>query len=266
MTRAASKSGDDSPDLVVVTGGLSGIGAAAAQLLAAAGIGVIVLDRAASVTSAAPAGIEVYPSSVDISDEGAVGEACTAIEDRNGPITGLVNAAGILGKMHPPHRLTLADWDREIAVDLRGTFVMCREIGERMRKRRHGAIVNVASVVGMLSAPVHGYGPAKAGVINLTAALATEWGPFGIRVNCVSPGFTRTPALGKGLSAGALDEANLRRVTPLGRLVEAEEVGSAIVWLLGPHASGITGINLPVDGGFLAGISWQAYGGLREEE
>jgi NAD(P)-dependent dehydrogenase (short-subunit alcohol dehydrogenase family) len=142
---------------------------------------------------------------------------------------------------------------------------MCREIGERMRKRRHGAIVNVASVVGVLSAPVHGYGPAKAGVINLTAALATEWGPSGIRVNCVSPGFTRTPALEKGLGAGALNETTLKRVTPLGRLVEPDEVGSAIVWLLGPRASGITGINLPVDGGFLAGISWQAYGGLREE-
>ena len=79
------------------------------------------------------------------------------------------------------------------------------------------------------------------------------------------PGFTKNPALDKGLGAGALNETTLKRVTPLGRLVEPEEVGSAIVWLLGPQASGITGINLPVDGGFLAGISWQAYGGLREE-
>ena len=100
MARAASKSSGDSKNLVVVTGGLSGIGAAAAQLLAAAGSCVVVLDRAASATSTAPADIEVYPLSVDISDETAVGEACAAIEDRNGPITGLVNAAGILGKMH----------------------------------------------------------------------------------------------------------------------------------------------------------------------
>jgi NAD(P)-dependent dehydrogenase (short-subunit alcohol dehydrogenase family) len=265
-TSMASPTGaSKSSRLVVVTGGLSGIGAAAANAVAARGQRVVVLDRAPIATTSPPPGIIVYPEAVDVASETAVAAACTGIENDHGSITGLVNAAGILGKMHPPHRLALADWDREISVDLRGTFITCREVGTRMCRRQNGAIVNVASVAGMLSAPVHGYGPAKAGVIGLTATLAAEWGPCGVRVNCVSPGFTATPALAKGLASGALNEDNLKRVAALGRLVTPEEVAAAIVWLLSNEASGITGANLPVDAGFVAGVPWQAYGGLRSQ-
>jgi NAD(P)-dependent dehydrogenase (short-subunit alcohol dehydrogenase family) len=264
MPSGNSSGGEDSSALIIVTGGLSGIGAATAQMLAARSGQVIVLDRA--TTAAAANDVILYPEPVDVSDEIAVANACSAIEDRRGPITGLVNAAGILGKMHPPHRLALADWDREIAVDLRGTFVTCREVGTRMCRRKSGAIVNVASVAGMLSAPVHGYAPAKAGVISLTATLAAEWGRCGVRVNCVSPGFTSTPALTKGLAKGALNEDSLKRVSALGRLVTAQEVAATIVWLLSNDASGITGANIPVDAGFIAGVPWQAYGGFRGAE
>jgi NAD(P)-dependent dehydrogenase (short-subunit alcohol dehydrogenase family) len=232
-------------------------------MIAAGGMRVLVLDRAANRNAVPSPRILVHPEPVDVSDESAVARACAAIEDRHGPVTGLVNAAGVLGKMHPPHRLSLADWDREIAVDLRGTFVMCREVGTRMCGRRGGAIVNVASVVGMLSAPVHGYAPAKAGVISLTATLAAEWGRFGVRVNCISPGFTDTPALAKALELGVLNRERLESTSALGRLVQAGEVAAAIRWLLSDEASGITGANLPVDAGFLVGVPWQAYGGLR---
>jgi NAD(P)-dependent dehydrogenase (short-subunit alcohol dehydrogenase family) len=263
MRRAAQTDRKRSPGVVVVTGGLSGIGAASAQTIAAAGMRVLVLDRAADRSTVGSPRILIHQEAVDVSDESAVARACSAIEKRHGPITGLVNAAGVLGKMHPPHRLTLADWDKEISVDLRGTFIMCREVGTRMCGRRTGAIVNVGSVVGMLSAPVHGYAPAKAGVISLTATLAAEWGPFGVRVNCISPGFTDTPALAKGLELGVLNREHLESASALGRLVRAGEVAAAIRWLLSDEASGITGVNLPVDAGFLVGVPWQAYGGLR---
>jgi NAD(P)-dependent dehydrogenase (short-subunit alcohol dehydrogenase family) len=115
----------------------------------------------------------------------------------------------------------------------------------------------------MSSAPVHGYGPAKAAVIGLTQTLAAEWGPAGVRVNAVSPGFTRTPALELGLAHGVLNEPELTRGAALQRLVEPAEVGSAIAWLLGPEASAVTGANIPVDAGFLVGVTWAAYGGLR---
>jgi len=187
--------GNANGDVLIVTGGLSGIGAAVAAAAAAEGWTAVVLDRA---TGDPPPGAVTYPQPVDVTDETAVARACDAIESRHGPIAGLVNAAGILGKMHPPQRIALADWDREIAVDLRGTFVPCREAGMRMARCGRGAIVNIASIAGMTSGPLHGYAPAKAAVIQLTATLAGEWGPSGVRVNCVSPGFTKTPALEKG--------------------------------------------------------------------
>lgn len=231
--------------------------------LAADGFKPIIADIATTSDSQAPEGCILWRTPVDVSDEGSVTVAVEAIEAARGPIAGLVNAAGILGKMHRPDRLKMADWDREMAVDLRGTYLMCRAVGMRMASRGSGAIVNVGSVVGTAPAPVHGYGPAKAAVINLTATLAAEWGPRGVRVNAISPGFTRTPALEKAFEAGALSRQRMEGAAALNRLVEPGEVGRAISWLIGPASSAITGINLPVDAGFLAAMGWQPYGGLR---
>ena len=156
----------------------------------------------------------------------------------------------------------MEQWDREVNIDLRGTFMVARAVGVRMAKRRYGAIVNVASVAGMTSGPIHAYTAAKAGVIQLTQTLAAEWGRAGVRVNAVSPGFTRTAMLEAGIASGALDKERLARPSAMNRLVEPMEVAQAIAFLLSPQASGITGINLPVDAGFLAGSTWDAYGGL----
>lgn len=249
--------------LVLVTGGLSGIGAAAAAVLAAEGYTALVADIATKAETRAPAGILLWPHALDVSDEAAVETAVAAIEAAHGPLVGLVNAAGILGKMHKPDRLKMVDWDREMAVDLRGTYLMCRAVGTRMAARGGGSIVNVASVVGSLAAPVHGYGPAKAAVINLSQTLAAEWGAQGVRVNAVSPGFTRTPALEKAFEVGALSQERMQAASALKRLVEPNEVGRAIAWLIGPGSSAVTGINMPVDAGFLASIGWQPYGVTR---
>lgn len=250
--------------LVLVSGGLSGIGAAVAEKIEREGGRVIVVDIAASESKSF--GPEVWRESVDVSSESSVEDAVAKIESSYGPIYGLVNAAGVLGKMHPPHKLRMSDWDRELSVDYRGTYLMCRAVGTRMIQRRSGSIVNVASVAGMTSGPVHGYGPAKAAVISLTTTLAAEWGPLNVRVNAVSPGFTSTPALRKGIEAGVLMQETLVRLSALQRLVEPSEVASAITWLLGEGSSGITGANIPVDAGFLVGVTWEAYGGLRRSD
>jgi NAD(P)-dependent dehydrogenase (short-subunit alcohol dehydrogenase family) len=133
-----------------------------------------------------------------------------------------------------------------------------------MAARGTGSIVLMASVAGMSSSPLHAYGPAKAGVIAMAACLAAEWGPRQIRVNAVSPGFTETPALKRGIEHGVLSKELLSRSSALGRLVDADEVAAAALFLLSDLSSGITGINLPVDAGFLVATPWEAYGGLRE--
>ena len=250
--------------IVLVTGGSRGIGAATATLLAQRGQRVVIVDIAPEPLAGTQA--MLWPDAFDVASEDSVVSGVAAIEATHGPISGLVNAAGVFGKMHTVERIRMENWDREINIDLRGTFVVARTVGVRMAERRRGAIVNVASISGMTSAPVHAYAAAKAGVIQLTQTLAAEWGRAGVRVNAVSPGFTRSAALQAALDSGAMNERLAARNTAMNRLVEPIEVAHAIAWLLGPESSAVTGANLPVDAGFIAGSTWDAYGGLRNQE
>lgn len=241
---------------VAITGASSGIGEAVAHALDAAGVTTICLDREPPHRPA-PKGLYM---ALDVTQEAEVDLTIAAAEAEVGPLAGLVNAAGILGKVHAPDRLRLADWERELRVDLTGTWICARAAGSRMAARGGGSIVNIASVAGMTASPAHAYSAAKAGVISLTRTLARAWGRNGVRVNAVSPGFTETPALAKGIDVGVLDAARIAEATALGRLLQPGEIADAIVWLLGAGSRGVTGINLPVDGGFLAGATWSAYG------
>src|SRR5258707_2356111 len=229
--------------IVLVTGGSRGIGAATATLLAQQGRRVVIVDIAPEPLTGTA--VILWPAPFDVASESAVVVGITDIEHAHGPIDGLVNAAGVFGKMHAAAHVRMDNWDREINIDLRGTFLVARSVGARMVQRRHGAIVNVASVAGMTSGPIHAYTAAKAGVIQITQTLAAEWGRTGVRVNAVSPGFTRTAALEAGIASGALNKDFLTRPTAMNRLVAPVEVAQAIAWLLSPASSGVTGINLP---------------------
>jgi NAD(P)-dependent dehydrogenase (short-subunit alcohol dehydrogenase family) len=246
----------------VVTGGSSGIGAACVKHLAARGDHVVVLDLSGTwhAGRADPALVHFYEC--DVTEEQMLREVAALIEERHGEVTALVNSAGVLQQRLPPEQLAMLDWDRVVAVDQRGTYLACVVFGERMARRGHGAIVNIASITGSRSVPLHAYAPAKAAVISLTQCLAAEWGRSGVRLNSISPGYTLTEALQAAIDRGDRNPEDLASQAALGRMVRPDEVADAVGFLLSSASAAITGVDLPVDAGWLAGSTWQTYGGV----
>jgi NAD(P)-dependent dehydrogenase (short-subunit alcohol dehydrogenase family) len=200
----------------------------------------------------------------DVGDEASV-EACAAqIEAEFGAVEVLVNSAGILQVPLRPHDLPMKLWDDVIRIDQRGTYVACLAFGRGMIERRRGSIINIASVTSLRSVPLHAYAPAKAAVASITECLAAEWGPSGVRVNAVSPGYTLTPALQAQADRGERDISKLAANAALQRLVGMDEVARAVAFLASDASSAVTGVNLPVDCGWLVATTWHTYGGLRE--
>jgi NAD(P)-dependent dehydrogenase (short-subunit alcohol dehydrogenase family) len=230
--------------------------------LAARGARVALLDRDERVHAVAR---EVNGRAwvVDVADQAALQDCANAIEAELGFAHVLVNSAGVIQMPLPPAGLSMETWDEIVRIDQRGTYVAALVFGTRMAARRRGSIVNIASVAGMRAMPLHAYAPAKAAVIAMTECLAAEWGPAQVRVNAVSPGYTRTPALQAAIDKGERDVTALAGNAALGRLVEPDEVARAVAFLAGPEAAAITGVNLPVDCGWLVTGSWHTYGGLR---
>ena len=261
-TESATTGAAGAAGVAVVTGGASGIGAACCRELAMRGARVAVLDRSDTAHELARS-IGGRAWLVDVGDEAAVERCAAAVEADFGPVEILVNSAGVLQVPVQPDRLSMADWDDVVRVDQRGTWVAAVAFGKRMVVRRHGSVVNIASIAGMRSMPLHAYAPAKAAVISMTECLAAEWGPYGVRVNAVSPGYTLTPALKVRIDRGERDAGALEATAALGRLVQPEDIARAVAFLAGPDASAITGVNLPVDCGWLVTGSWHSYGGLR---
>jgi NAD(P)-dependent dehydrogenase (short-subunit alcohol dehydrogenase family) len=217
----------------VVTGGAAGLGAAAAHLLREAGARVEVLDLA---------------QGCDVTDEAQVKRAFEGIGD----FDILVNSAGQAVRKSALE-LTVEEWDAVLNVNLRAVFVCSRLAFPGMRRRGGGAIVNLASIMGLSGGlyPNAPYQAAKGGVVNLTRALALEWAADNVRVNAVAPTFVRT-----GLTTTIFDDPqrllNVMQHTPLGRLPEPADIAAAIVYLSSDAARCVTGITLPVDSGFLA--------------
>ena len=249
--------------ICVVTGGASGIGLACCRELASRGTKIVILDRNRDQAEAAAREIGGRAYEGDVGDEVGL-EACAArIEAEVGPVEALVNSAGIIQVPLRPEELPMATWDEIVRIDQRGTYLACVAFGKRMVERRAGSIVNIASITGLRSVPLHAYAPAKAAVIAITECLAAEWGPARVRVNAVSPGYTRTPALQGAIDRGERDVSALTQNSALGRLVEPEEVARVVAFLVSSDSAAMTGANLPVDCGWLVASSWQTYGGLR---
>ena len=243
---------------VLITGAGAGIGRAAALAFARAGAAVAVTDVDASRADRVAAEVvafdgKAFSAALDVSDEQRVATVVEETLSRLGGLDVLVNNAG-LGARRPTADLSSAEWHRVLDIGLTGAFFCARAAVRPMVAKGRGAIVNVSSIMGLSGGglyPNPAYHAVKGALVNLTRAWALEWAANGIRVNAVAPAFTRTALVEPLMSDSAMKQAIIA-ATPLGRLVEPEEVAAAIVFLASDAAAMITGHTLPVDGGWLA--------------
>ncbi|HVM55348.1 MAG TPA: SDR family oxidoreductase [Acidimicrobiales bacterium] len=238
--------------LALVTGAASGIGAATARRLAAEGALVVVADRDRAGAADVADEIGGHPVGLDVTDPLVVRTAFAEVAGLLGPIDVLVNNAGG-GQLALFIDTDEDDWDRLVALNLRGTMSCTRAVLRSMYERRRGAIVNVASESGNVGAPGGAaYSAAKAGVIGFTKAVARESARYGVRVNAVAPGPIETPLLHApefSTPLGVKVKEQLVAATVLGRAGTPEEVAAAIAYLASGDASYVTGQTLAVSGG-----------------
>jgi NAD(P)-dependent dehydrogenase (short-subunit alcohol dehydrogenase family) len=240
------------PRTVVVTGGAKGIGRATVERFAALGERVVALGRDEGAL-AALAALEVETRVCDVTDEAAVARVFDAL----GAVDVLVNNAG-MGESAPLHQTTLASWQRHLDVNATGAFLCMRAVVPGMRERGDGAIVTVASTAGRVGVPyTSAYTASKHAVVGLTRAVAAELAGSGVRVNAVCPTFVRTDMTDRSIAhivertgrSAEQAQAALAAASPLGRLLEPEEVADAIVHLASPAAAAISGQAWVIDGG-----------------
>jgi NAD(P)-dependent dehydrogenase (short-subunit alcohol dehydrogenase family) len=223
--------------VALVTGGASGIGAAIASAFAAKGATVAVADLATD---------DGYRC--DVSDPGSVDETVSAVLADHGRIDILVNSAGI-ARLAPAEDISLEFWDSTIAINLRGTFLMCQKVGRHMLAAGRGVIINMASQAATVAIEEHvAYCASKFGVVGITKVLATEWAGRGVRVNSISPTVVLTDL---GIKAWDNPKGDaLKKLIPAGRFAYPSEIAAAAVFLASGASAMVNGADLLVDGGY----------------
>ena len=246
--------------IALVTGGGSGLGRATVQALAREGAKVLVADlnlesAHETVTMVAETGGEASAFAMDVTVATQVEAMVQTTVERYGRLDCAFNNAGIPGKVGTSViDYEEEDWDRVIAVDLKGVWLGMKYELKQMLKQGHGVVVNTASIAGLVglvgSSP---YVASKHGVVGLTKTAALEFAQQNIRVNAVCPGVFRTPLVEKIIAELPEREELYLSAQPIGRMGRPEELAEAVVWLCSDAASFVTGHAFPVDGGYVAG-------------
>ncbi len=244
--------------VALITGGGSGIGRATALLFGREGARVAIADynaeggeRVAKEIRNAGGAAEFHAA--DVSNPADVEALIGKLVAAHGRLDCAINNAGIEGRMASTPECPLDNWDRVIAINLSGVFYCLKYEIAQMLKQGGGSIVNTASVAGLVGlAGGAAYVAAKHGVAGLTKTAALEFAQRGIRVNAVCPGFIRTPMVERVLDRGTFNEEQIITAEPMHRMGKPEEIAEAVLWLCSDASSFVTGLPMPVDGGYIA--------------
>ncbi len=242
--------------VALITGAGSGIGAETAKRLAAEGARIACVDRIGerakeTARLIGAAGGEAFALETDVTDAAACERMVDQVVARFGALTTLVNSAGVRPEKRD-RAPAPAEWERVVDTNLTGTYYPSRAALPALSGAGQGAIVNLSSVYGVVGGSLSpAYAASKGAVVNLTRQMAMQWAP-GVRVNCVCPGMIETPMTRALLDDPAVREAILLKY-PLQRFGQPDEVASAILYLASDEAAFVTGVSLPVDGGYTAG-------------
>ncbi|MBR4385540.1 MAG: SDR family oxidoreductase [Treponema sp.] len=242
----------------IVTGCSTGLGVQMAKALANQGANIVAVARRVEMIEAVAAeiknefGVQTLAVRCDITDTQAVDAMVKKVMDTFGRIDILVNNAGT-GAVAPAEDITDDQFNNEINIDLFGTFRVSRAVAKyAMIPAKYGRIINIASMYGLVGnkvAPCSPYHAAKGGVVNLTRGLAAEWGKYNITVNAICPGYFYSPLTKETLDSDFFQQ-NAQTMIPLSRYGNEGELDSAAIFLAAPSSAYVTGVALPVDGGY----------------
>ena len=244
--------------VALVTGSGSGIGRAIALLFAKEGASVATNARHLETAEKTAEEIRqlggrAIAIRADVGDADDVDMMVDRVVKELGGIHILVNCAGVPGENVPTEVSSVEHWDNVVRIMLRGTYLCSRRAGQWMISHRTGKILNISSIVGLVGFPTRAsYGPAKAGINNLTQVLAIEWAKYGINVNCIAPGYIVTPLDEEYIKSGKLNLPLIEKRIPMGFRAKPDDIAKASLFLVSDDARYITGVTLPVDGGWLA--------------
>ena len=244
----------------IVTGAAQGVGLVPARLLGQKGHHVVMTDvqpLAAQAAALSSEGLSVSHLSGDVSSESFVADLAAKVAADHGGADILINNAGI-SLICPAEETSFDQWQRVMAINLAGPFLLSKAFGLQMLAKGKGSIVNIASIAG-LRGVIHrtAYNASKHGLIGMTRTLAAEWGGRGVRVNAVCPGWIKTEMDVADQGSGAYGDADIINRVPMARFAKPEDVAAAIAFLA-DDGGFVNGVTLPVDGGWTADASWDA--------